>query len=192
MTDRQTKLSLCATKKLKCLRQILDKKKFASCHVTYCAPSLKGLPGASSSWIISPSVYPFVHNFVLHTYKVQSLGGRTITKLGLYVHLRIAHTSLTSHAPWGGGVGIKMYDFEILPDYDFVTAWGIHVSQACLVSTEALELNNKIQQTQSSSSTQGLFQLPPGTLSQEVETPPTDVAKMQVDITPDTDSQVRL
>ena len=39
-----------------------------------------------------------------------------------------------------------------------------------------------------SSSTQGLFQLPLGTLSQEVEAPPTDVYI----ITPDTDSQVPL
>ena len=53
--------------------------------------------------------------------------------------------------------------------------------------TEALvELNNKIQQMQSSS-TQGLFQLPLGTLSQEVEAPPSDVDKMK-----DTNSQVPL
>ena len=39
-----------------------------------------------------------------------------------------SHTSLTSHAP-GGRAGVKMWDLEILPDFDFVAARGIHVSQ---------------------------------------------------------------
>ena len=34
-----------------------------------------------------------------------SLGGHTVTKLGLKVYLRVADTSLTSHAPKGGGGG---------------------------------------------------------------------------------------
>ena len=37
-------------------------------------------------------------------------------------------TSLTSHAP-GGGAGVKILDFEILTDFDFVAAGGIRVSQ---------------------------------------------------------------
>ena len=48
---------------------------------TFYAPSLKGPPGASSVWIICPSV----RNSVPLINKVQylSLGGHTVTKLGL-------------------------------------------------------------------------------------------------------------
>ena len=40
------------------------------------------------------------------------MGGHTVTKLGLLVHLRVVHTSLTSHAPevgQGQNVGLRNF-----------------------------------------------------------------------------------
>ena len=94
--------------------------------VTFYAPSLKGPPRASSIWIICLSIIPY-H---LHTKcNILSLGGDTVTKLGLLSYVNFTHTSLTSHAPGGRG--------RILPDLDFLAARGIHVSQSLLVAFKA-------------------------------------------------------
>ena len=58
---------------------------------------------------------------------ILNLGDDTVTKLGLKVHLTVAHASLKSHTPgvgWGQNVGQRF-----LPYFDFVTAGGIRVSQ---------------------------------------------------------------
>ena len=46
--------------------------------------------------------------------------------------------TLTSHAPEVGDSGVKMWDLEILPYFDFIVAWGIIVSQTCLVDMVTL------------------------------------------------------
>ena len=46
--------------------------------------------------------------------------------------------TLTSHAPGVGDSGVKMWDLEILPYFDFIVAWGISVSQTCLVDMVTL------------------------------------------------------
>ena len=82
----------------------------------FYAPGLKGPPGASSVWIVClsvrpsvrPSVCPSVRNSVPLINEVQYLkfGWSYSNQTWTVSHLRIAHTSLTSHAP-GGGAGSK-------------------------------------------------------------------------------------
>ena len=100
----------------------------------FYAPGLKGPPGASSVWIVRPSVCLSVRlsvrNSVPLTFKVQYL------KFGwLYSNQTwtVSSSKGSSHftditCPWGWG-GVKIWDLEILPYFDFVAAGGIRVSQ---------------------------------------------------------------
>ena len=102
--------------------------------ITFYAPGLKGPPGASSVWIVCPSVRLSVRNSVPLMYKVQYL------KFGWSYSNQIWTVSSSkgcSHltditCPWGCGV-VKIWDLEILPYFDFVASGGIRVSQTRLV-----------------------------------------------------------
>ena len=108
----------------------------------FYAPGLKGPPGASSVWIVRPSVRlsvrlsvcssvrPSVRNSVPLSFKVQylkfgwSYSNQTWT---------VSSSKGCSHftditCPWGWG-GVKIWDLEILPYFDFVAAGGIRDSQ---------------------------------------------------------------
>ena len=58
------------------------------------------------------------------------MGGDTVTKVGLSVHLRVDHTSMTSHAYGVGSQNVGLRDFC---QFDIVEAGGICVSQTRLV-----------------------------------------------------------
>ena len=66
-------------------------------------------PGESSNGIVFLSICMcmclYINYSVPPSYKVHylKLGGNTVTKLGLKVHLRVAHTSLMSYAPGVAG-----------------------------------------------------------------------------------------
>ena len=105
---------------------------------TFYAPGLKGPPGASSVWIVRlsvrPSVRPFVRpsvrNSVPLTFKVQYLKfGWSYSNQTWTVSSSKGCSHFTDITrPWGWG-GVKIWDLEILPYYDFVAAGGIRVSQ---------------------------------------------------------------
>ena len=103
-------------------------------HCYFLCPGLKGPPGASSNRIVCPSVCLSVclsvRNSVPLTNKVQylkfgwSYSNQTWT---------VSKSKGCSHShdiicPLGWG-GVKMWDLEILPDFNFVAAGGIRVSQ---------------------------------------------------------------
>ena len=107
-------------------------------HIYFYAPGLKGPPGASSVWIVCPSVRLSVRLFVRLsvrnsvplTFKVQyfkfgwSYSNQTWTESP---SMDCSHfTDIT--CPWGWG-RVKIWDLEILPYFDFVAAGGIRVSQ---------------------------------------------------------------
>ena len=81
----------------------------------------------------SERLRPFVWNSLPLTIQtecnIKSLSGDTVTKLGLLVHLKIAHAYIT--CPWGLG-GVKREDLEILTYFDFVAAGDVLVSQTNL------------------------------------------------------------
>ena len=108
----------------------------------FYAPGLKGPPGASSVWIVRPSVRlsvcpsvcPSVHlsvrNSVPLTFKVQyfkfgwSYSNQTWTESP---SMDCSHFTDITY-PWGWG-RVNIWDLEILPYFDFVAAGGIRVSQ---------------------------------------------------------------
>ena len=64
-------------------------------HAHFYAPGLKGRPGASRNWIVRLSI----HNTISLANKVQNLKfvwSYNNQTWSLLVHLRVAHTSLTS------------------------------------------------------------------------------------------------
>ena len=67
-----------------------------------------------------------IHNIITLTYKVQYI--KFEWSYRNQTHLRVAHTSQISHAS-GVGWGVKMWNFEILPDFDFAAAGSIFVLQ---------------------------------------------------------------
>ena len=76
--------------------------------LSFYAP--ESLPGASSNRIVHPSVCLCIIPSRLHC---AILKVWVAIKLPiLQVHLRVTHTSLTSHAPWvGGGQNVKLWGF---------------------------------------------------------------------------------
>ena len=91
------------------------------------APGLKCLPGASSNRIIRPSICLSTCNSV-PLYSCLKFGWWYSNQTGLQVHLKVAYTSLTSHAP-GVGLDKNIGLIKILPYFDFVAAGGNRVSQ---------------------------------------------------------------
>ena len=76
----------------------------------FLCPWPKRSAGASSNQIFPLSIWLFVClSIILYHLRKSAiftfLGGDTVTKLELKVHLRVAHTSLISHAPEGGRAG---------------------------------------------------------------------------------------
>ena len=90
----------------------------------FLCPGLKGPPG---DLVVGSSVCLSVRNSFLLTYNIYSFGCHKVTKLGLQVHLRVVHISLTSHVP---GDGVKMWHFEICLISIIVAGGGIRVSQS--------------------------------------------------------------
>ena len=82
---------------------------------------LKGLLGASSNRIVRP----FVRNSVPITYKVQYLKYEWLYSNQTWT---VSSSMGCSHFTDTNAPG-EMYDLEILPDFDFVAAGGICVSQ---------------------------------------------------------------
>ena len=91
----------------------------------FLCPRPERSAGASSNWTVRLSVHPFVCPTVclsvclsvisprLQTKcNIWSLANDKVTTFGLYFHLWVPHTSLTSHTP-GSGARSKIWDLEI-------------------------------------------------------------------------------
>ena len=106
--------------------------------VCFYAPGLKGPPGASSVRIVCPSVRLSVcpsvclsvRNSVPLTNKVQYLkfGWSYSNQTWTVSSSKSCSHSSDNSSPLGWG-GVKILDLQFLPDFNFVAAGGIRVSQ---------------------------------------------------------------
>ena len=93
-------------------------------EIPFYAPGLKCPPGASSNRIVCPSVVCLsVRNSVPRPYKVQYIKfGWSYRNQSWPVSSSKGFSHFTDiTCPWGWG-GVKIWDFEILPDFNFVAA----------------------------------------------------------------------
>ena len=118
----------CKTLHTKCLTNYRHFSILNSSNHFY-APGLKGPPGASSNRIACLSVRLSVRLSVIPSRLQYLKFGWSYSNQTLTVSSSKGCSRFTDiTCPWGWG-GVKIWELETLPDFDFVAAGGIRVSQ---------------------------------------------------------------